>query len=78
MVKVPYQIEKIIRVANELASHGTTGGSTGEIIAAAFALNRMEFLPEGYRVYEAWERISELQPIVKIVVSQYHYKLVPW
>ena len=78
MIEIPYQINKIISVANELASTGNTRGSTGEIIAAAFVLNRMEYLPEDYRIYEAWERISDLQPIVKIIVSQYHYKVVPW
>ena len=75
----PWQIEKIINVANELASTGTTGGSTGEVIAAAFVLDRMEFLPHGYSVIEAWERLDDQwQRYVKRVKSDYNDRLVPW
>lgn len=59
MKNVPWQIEKIINVANELASTGSSGGSTGEVIAAAFVLDRMEFIPHGYTIIEAWERLDE-------------------
>ncbi len=48
MRNVPKEIEKIINVANDLASNGTTKGSTSEQLAAAFVLDRMEFLPNGY------------------------------
>mgnify|MGYP000700593255 CR=1 FL=1 len=47
--QLPWEIEKIIEVANCLASTGSSGASTGERIAAAFVLNRMEFLPASYR-----------------------------
>ena len=54
-----WQIEKIINVANELQRTGGTGASTGERIAAAFVLNRMDYLPGGYPdVLEAWERLD--------------------
>ena len=79
MKNVPWQIEKIINVANELASTGRSGGSTGEVIAAAFVLDRMEFLPEGYAVVDAWERLDyHWQRYVKEVRSFYSDQLVPW
>lgn len=61
MQNLPYGIQKIINVANELASTGKTGSSTGEVIAAAFVLDRMEFLPHGYSAIEAWERLDNWQ-----------------
>lgn len=79
MKNVPYEIQKIINTANELASNGRTGSSTGEVIAAAFVLDRMEFLPEGYTVVEAWDRLDEeWQSYVKRVKSHYSDLLVPW
>ena len=57
MSELPWEISTIINVANELLHHGSTGASTGEKIAAAFVLNRMEYLPANYRdVVEAWAR----------------------
>lgn len=56
---IDWEIGKIINVANELACTGSSAGSTGEVIAAAFVLNRMEFIPHGYSVIEAWERLDE-------------------
>lgn len=79
MKNVPWQIEKIISVANELASTGSSAGSTGEVIAAAFVLDRMEFIPHGYSVIEAWERLDgPWQQYVKIVKTLYSDLLVPW
>ncbi len=78
MRNVPSEIKKIINVANELASNGTTGASTSEVIAAAFVLDRMEFLPHGYNVIEAWERLDNWQPLVKEIKANYHDLLVPW
>ena len=72
------ELKKIINVANDLSSTGTSGASTSEIIAAAFVLDRMEFLPEGYSVIEAWERIDTWQTHVKTIRSTYSYLLVPW
>lgn len=55
----PWEIEKIIEVANCLQATGTTGASTGERIAAAFVLNRMDYLPDMYTdVVEAWDRLD--------------------
>ena len=79
MHNVRWEIEKIIEVANCLASTGSSAGSTGEIIAAAFVLDRMEFIPHGYSVIEAWERLDdEWQCYVKLIKSQYSDLLVPW
>ena len=79
MKNVPWEIEKIINVANELASTGSSAGSTGEQIAAAFVLDRMEFILHGYSVIEAWERLDERwQGYVKQVKAHYSDLLVPW
>ena len=75
-----YEIAKIINVANELASRGSSGASTGERIAAAFVLNRMEFLPANYTdVVEAWDRLDEKwQRYVRIIKRDYQDEIVPW
>jgi len=63
-----WQIDKIINTANELQRTGSTAASTGELIAAAFVLNRMDCLPAGYEdVLEAWERLGDWQRYVKII-----------
>lgn len=55
-----WQIEKIIEVANQLKRTGCTGASTGEQIAAAFVINRPEYLPNSYSdMVEAWDRLDE-------------------
>ncbi len=70
--ELPWGIKKIIEVSNSLVKTGRTGGSTGEVIAAAFALNRMEYIPHGYSVVEAWERLDdEWQEHVKQVRYSY-------
>ena len=69
---LPWQIQSIISVANSLQSSGTTGGSTGEQIAAAFVLNRMDYLPANYRdVIEAWERLDDWQGYVSLIKRDY-------
>ena len=68
-----WQIQKIIEVAHELQRTGTTGASTGEQIAAAFALNRMAYLPPGYSVIEAWESLGSWQGYVKRVRQDYRH-----
>jgi len=56
---VSWEIEKIIEVANCLLATGSTGASTSERIAAAFVLNRMDYLPDMYTdVVEAWDRLD--------------------
>ncbi|ARU59253.1 hypothetical protein OLMES_5270 [Oleiphilus messinensis] len=67
-----WEIEKIIDVANELQNRGSRGASTGEQIAAAFVLDRMEFLPAGYTVIEAWERLDSWQRYIKIFQHYFH------
>jgi hypothetical protein len=78
--KMPWEVVKIIEVANCLASTGSSGASTGERIAAAFVLNRMEFLPASYQdVVEAWDRLDdEWQEYVRLIKRDYSHKLVPW
>ena len=73
--KLPWEIEKIIEVANVLKATGRTGASTGERIAAAFVLNRMDYLPASYRdVLEAWERLGdEWQAHVRLIKRDYLY-----
>lgn len=78
MLNVPSHIEKIINVANELACNGRTGASTSEVIAAAFVLDRMEYLPNGYSVIEAWERLGDWQTLVVNIKDNYSDLLVPW
>ena len=79
MLNVPWEIEKIINVANELACRGRSGASTGEVIAAAFVLDRMDLIPQGYTVVEAWERLDDTwQGYVKQIKAQYSDLLVPW
>jgi hypothetical protein len=46
MNRLPWQIDKIIEVANCLQATGSTAASTGERIAAAFVLNRLDYLPD--------------------------------
>jgi len=74
-------IQKIIDVANELQCRGRTSASTGEHIAAAFVLNKMECLPANYRdVVEAWERLDDWQRYVHIIKRD-HMELInipPW
>ena len=75
-----WEIEKIISVANNLATTGETSASTGEQIAAAFVMNRMEWLPANYKdVVEAWDRLGEQwQQYVRIIKCDHQASLVPW
>ncbi len=55
-----WEIDKIIETARSLKQTGTTAASTGERIAAAFVLNRLEYLPMRHSdVVEAWDRLGE-------------------
>ena len=59
MNTLPWEIEKIIEVANALHATGSTGASTSERIAAAFVLNNPNFLPDSYQdLVEAWDRLG--------------------
>ena len=74
-----WEIDKIIDVANNLATTGETSASTGEQIAAAFVMNRMEWLPANYKdVVEAWDRLGDWQEFVRIVKRDHQASLVPW
>jgi len=70
--KLPWEIEKIIEVANCLQHTGRSGASTGEQIAAAFVLNRQEYLPNNYSdMVEAWDRLDDWQGYVKLIKRDY-------
>jgi hypothetical protein len=73
MNNLPWPIDKIIEVANCLQRTGSTGASTGERIAAAFVLNKQEYLPSSYRdLVEAWDRLGhEWQQYVRLIKLDY-------
>ncbi len=72
-----WPLDKIINVANELQSRGGTGASTGEQIAAAFILNKPEYLPDHYSdMVEAWERLDTWQKYVKVIKQDYMHLII--
>jgi hypothetical protein len=73
MNRLPWEIEKIIDVAICLKTTGSTAASTGERIAAAFVLNRPEYLPAGYSdLVEAWDRLgTQWQHHVRLIKMDY-------
>ena len=75
MSNVSWEIEKIIEVANCLQATGSTAASTGERIAAAFVLNRPEYLPNSYSdMVEAWDRLDEeWQHYVRLIKREYSH-----
>ncbi len=77
MNNLPWEIEKIIEVANTLNATGRSGASTGERIAAAFVLNRPDLLPERYAdLIEAWDRLDpEWQGYVRLIKRKYRHLL---
>ncbi len=70
-------IQKIINVSNELNQTGMTAASTGEKIAAAFVLNRMDYLPDGYSdIIEAWDFLGvQWQGYVRIIKRNGCYQI---
>lgn len=73
MNTLPWEIEKIIEVAIGLRVTGGTAASTSERIAAAFVLNRLDYLPDYYRdAVEAWDRLGqEWQQHVRLIKREY-------
>jgi len=73
-----WQIEKIIEVANCLQTTGSTGASTGERIAAAFVLNRPDYLPNSYNdIVEAWDRLDDdWQAYVRLIKRQHMHLII--
>jgi len=67
MIERPEAIERIITTANELQQTGQTSASTGERIAAAFVMHRMDWLPPGYDPQEAWDRLGSWQRFVVMI-----------
>jgi len=68
-----WEIEKIIEVAISLKQTGSTAASTSERIAAAFVLNRLEYLPDMYSdAVEAWDRLGrDWQDYVRLIKREY-------
>lgn len=68
-----WEMETIINVAICLKATGRTGASTGERIAAAFVLNRPDYLPAMYDdMVEAWDRLDEQwQEYVRLIKRDY-------
>lgn len=76
MKQLPWEMEKIIEVAIALNATGSTPASTGERIAAAFVLDRQEYLPEGYDLIEAWDRLDERwQYYVRLIKRDYMHRI---
>lgn len=73
-----YPIGKIIEVANQLQRTGRTPASTGECIAAAFVLNRPDYLPAMYAdMVEAWDRLGEdWQVYVRLIKRDYMHRII--
>jgi hypothetical protein len=72
-----WQIEKIIEVANCLQATGSTGASTGERIAAAFVLNRPDYLPNSYSdIVEAWDRLDDDWQAYVRLIKRDHMHLI--
>jgi len=72
MNELEYPLDKIIDVAIELKTYGSTAASTSEQIAAAFVLNEQKYLPESYPVMiEAWERLNKWQTHVRLIRDNY-------
>jgi hypothetical protein len=75
MNNLPWEIETIIDVANQLQRTGSTPASTGERIAAAFVLNRPDCLPASYTdLVEAWDRLgADWQDHVRFIKRHYRH-----
>ena len=75
-----WQIEKIIEVANCLQATGSTAASTGERIAAAFVLNRPDYLPNSYSdIVEAWDRLDDdWQHYVRLIKRDHMHLIEAW
>lgn len=75
MNTLPWQIEKIIEVAICLQATGATAASTSERIAAAFVLNRQDYLPNSYSdIIEAWDHLGpEWQAHVRRIKRDYRH-----
>ncbi len=72
MENVSWEIAKIIDVSIALNLTGSTAASTSERIAAAFVLDRQDYLPEGYDLVEAWDRLgSQWQQHVRLIKREY-------
>jgi hypothetical protein len=71
-------VQQLINIARHLHQTGRSSGSTGEIIAAAFILNEVKYLPDHYSdMVEAWERLGHYQKYVKVIKSDFMHLVKP-
>ncbi|WP_250459468.1 hypothetical protein [Microbulbifer litoralis] len=56
--QLPHPLNRILQVAHSLLEKGAGDESNRERIAAAFVLERMEYIPRGRGVIEAWESLD--------------------
>lgn len=56
--QLPHPLNRILQVARSLLENRAFNASTNEWIAAAFVLERLDYLPQGLGVMEAWERLD--------------------
>ena len=76
MNNLPWELEKIIEVAICLKLTGGTAASTSERIAAAFVLDRQDYLLKGYDLVEAWDRLGEeWQQHVRRIKRDYMHRI---
>ena len=77
MDRLPWPLSKIIDTAIELQASGCTGASTGEQIAAAFVLNRQDYLPDTERdLVQAWDSLGDTwQAHVRCIKRDYRHLL---
>lgn len=56
--QLPHPLNRILQVARSLLENRAFNASTSEWIAAAFVLERLDYLPQGVGVMEAWEHLD--------------------
>jgi len=70
-------VKQLINITRHLHKTGRSGASTGEQIAAAFILNKPEYLPDNYSdMVEAWERLDTWQKYVKVIKQDYMHLII--
>ena len=74
MDKLPWQIKKIIETAKCLQATGSTDAGANVNIAAAFVLNRMDYLPSLHKdIVEAWDWLGEeWQEYIRFIKCNMH------
>ncbi len=75
--KAVWQIDSIIKTANDLRNDEATAASISAQIAGAFVLNRMDLLPSGCNdIIEAWDRLDDWQEYVRKIKCKYMHFII--